>query len=135
MNIAPSNKIAACARAAHEVNRAYCIALGDMSQVSWDDAPENIQLSAVHGVSGVLLGNGPEESHESWLAFKKADGWKYGPVKNADTKEHPCFVPYAELPADQKLKDRLFVTTVSEMAIALRLARRRDLDGILVPVP
>ncbi len=29
----------ACARSAHEANRAYCIALGDLSQPAWDDAP------------------------------------------------------------------------------------------------
>src|SRR5438105_262770 len=32
--------VEACARAAHEVNRAYCLALGDASQVAWEDAPE-----------------------------------------------------------------------------------------------
>ena len=34
-----NNIIEACARAAHEANRAYCLALGDTSQPSWDDAP------------------------------------------------------------------------------------------------
>ncbi len=111
--------IEACARAAHEVNRAYCIALGDASQPTWDSAPDWQKSSARNGVAGAINGNTPEQSHESWLKEKVATGWKYGAVKNPEAKEHPCFVPYAELPPAQKLKDRLFITTVTEMAIAL----------------
>ena len=28
------------AKACHEVNRAYCLALGDTSQPAWEDAPQ-----------------------------------------------------------------------------------------------
>lgn len=102
------------AKVVHEANRAYCQALGDESQVSWDDAPEWQRASAVNGVEGILTGKitRPEESHESWLAEKERTGWKYGPVKNAETKEHPCFVPYAELPANQQTKDAIFFAVV-----------------------
>lgn len=106
----------ACARAAHEANRAYCLALGDASQLSWDDAPEWQKSSARKGVAGVLAGNGPRESHESWLAEKRATGWRYGPVKDPAKKEHPCFVPYDELPPAQKSKDGIFVGVVRAVA-------------------
>lgn len=109
----------ACARAAHEANRAYCIAIGDTSQPSWDDAPEWQRTSALNGVRGVLDGNTPEQSHESWLAEKAATGWRYGPVKDPDRKEHPCFVPYAELPPAQQAKDALYVAVVRAMDHAL----------------
>lgn len=105
-------KMEQAARAAHEVNRAYCIVLGDMSQPAWEDAPDWQRSSALNGVRGVIAGNTPEQSHESWLAEKTATGWKFGPVKDPDKKEHPCFVPYAELPAAQKAKDALFVAAV-----------------------
>lgn len=104
--------IEACARAAHEVNRAYCFAIGDTSQPSWDDAPDWQKSSARNGVVGALQGNSPEQSHESWLQEKAYNGWTYGPVKDPDKKEHPCFVPYAELPPEQRAKDALFVSTV-----------------------
>ena len=42
-------KIEACARAAHEANRAYCIAIGDTSQPSWDDAPEEELVEEADG--------------------------------------------------------------------------------------
>ncbi len=110
----------ACSRAAHEVNRAYCLATGDTSQPPWETAPDWQRNSALLGVKGVLINsNGPEASHESWLAEKKATGWKYGAVKDPAKKEHPCFVAYDELPPEQKKKDDLFVTTVLTMAAVL----------------
>lgn len=112
-------KIEACARAAHEANRAYCIALGDTSQPSWDDAPDWQKSSARNGVSGALAGATPEQSHESWLAEKKATGWAYGPAKDPAAKLHPCFVPYAELPPAQRAKDAIFTTVVRVVGDAL----------------
>lgn len=112
----------AAARAAHEVNRAYCLALGDTSQPPWETAPEWQKDSAVKGVLGVMKGNTPRASHEGWLEEKRANGWKYGPVKDPDKREHPCFVPYDELPPEQKAKDTIFVTVVRTVLAALGVA-------------
>jgi RyR domain len=112
--------VAACAQAAHETNRAYCLALGDTSQPPWESAPDWQRSSAENGVRGVLVdGNGPRASHESWLKEKADTGWKYGPVKDPEKKEHPCFVPYDELPEAQRAKDDLFIATVKSIAAAL----------------
>lgn len=107
------------ARVAHEINRAYCASLGDASQPAWEDAPEWQQGSALAGVDMHLAKPDatPEQSHESWLAQKLAEGWKYGPVKDAEKKEHPCCVPYAELPAEQKAKDYLFRSVVHALKV------------------
>jgi hypothetical protein len=109
----------AAARAAHEANRAYCMALGDNSQAAWDDAPEWQRRSAQLGVMGVLNGNTPEQSHESWLAEKAATGWRYGAAKDPDKKEHPCFRPYAELPPEQRAKDDVFGAVARAIFTAL----------------
>jgi hypothetical protein len=109
----------ACARAAHEVNRAYCIAIGDNSQVSWDNAPEWQKKSALEGVAVALSGSTPEQQHQSWLDSKSKDGWKYGTVKDPALKTHPCFVPYDQLPEAQKKKDGLYIGAVRTMAAAL----------------
>jgi hypothetical protein len=103
------------ARVCHEANRAYCLALGDTSQLPWNESPDWQRSSAQLGVENALTGASPEQSHESWLAEKAANGWKYGPVKDADAKTHPCFVPYADLPADQRAKDALFVAIVNAL--------------------
>lgn len=106
--------VIAIAHVAHEINRAYCAALGDETQVAWEDAPEWQQQSAIAGVEMHLANPDatPEQSHESWLAQKVAAGWVYGEVKDAEKKEHPCCRPYDELPQEQKAKDYLFRSVV-----------------------
>jgi len=98
------------ARVAHEVNRAYCQALGDDSQVSWEDAPQWQKESALLGVKLHLEYplSGPEASHESWMNQKIAEGWTWGPIKYPEAKQHPCIVPFHALPAEQRAKDFIF---------------------------
>jgi hypothetical protein len=105
------------AKVAHELNRAYCLSLGDDSQPTWEEAPEWQKTSAINGVI-FHLGHPeatPENSHESWLKQKKEEGWSYGPTKDVEKKEHPCFVPYSELPVEQKAKDYIFRQTVHSL--------------------
>jgi hypothetical protein len=105
--------IAQAAKAAHEANREYCQSIGDDSQPPWDEAPEWQKASVIDGVSMVVHGNNsPVQSHENWLRHKQETGWKYGPVKDPEKKEHPCMVPYDQLPGEQKKKDSIFVNTV-----------------------
>lgn len=98
------------ARVAHEVNRAFCLAFGDASQPAWENAPDWQRKSAISGVQfhrdnpNAL----PSASHDNWLAEKRKDGWKYGPEKSVEKKEHPCFAPYDELPQEHKAKNYLF---------------------------
>lgn len=106
--------IEAIARTAHEVNRAYCLSLGDTSQTSWEDAPDWQKASAIAGVD-FLAGNphaGVVAIHHNWVMTKVADGWVPGPVKDAHKKQHPCLVPFEALPKEQQAKDYLFVGTV-----------------------
>lgn len=105
------------AQVSHEVNAAYCRAIGDNSQTSWEIAPEWQRESAINGVKFHLENPdaSPSASHESWLKEKTLAGWKYGPVKNPETKKHPCFVPYDQLPVEQKAKDYLFKQTVESL--------------------
>jgi len=99
------------AKVCHEANKAYCEALGDDSQPTWNDAPVWQVESAVSGIEFRIDNPDapPSASHDSWLAAKEAEGWKYGEVKDPLKREHPCFVPFDELPPDQQAKDRLFV--------------------------
>ena len=98
------------ARVCHETNRIYCQSINDNSQLPWNEAPDWQRISAVKVVRFHLDNPdaGCSASHESWLKEKYDNGWKYGPVKDPDKKEHPCCVPYEQLPEEQQIKDHLF---------------------------
>lgn len=105
------------ARICHQVNKSYCQALGDNSQVDWDIAPEWQKESAINGVVHILESgreSTPADSHKSWLDQKVKDGWVYGKIKNADKKEHPCIVDFYKLPKEQQAKDFIFYALVCE---------------------
>ena len=105
------------AQVAHEINRAYCQAIGDDSQPTWETAPEWQKSSAIKGVDLHLTNPhaGPDASHNSWLKQKEEEGWQWGPEKDAEKKEHPCFVPYNQLPTEQQAKDYLFRQVVHSL--------------------
>ena len=115
------------AKITHEINRAYCKALGDDSQPSWETAPEWQRESAMAGVNHYTqhTGTTPEQSHELWLEHKLADGWVYGATKDAAAKTHPYIKPFDELSEMQKAKDFLFGAVVKQlMEYAVSLNRR-----------
>jgi hypothetical protein len=105
------------AKVAYSVNRKYCEALGDLSQASWEDAADWQKDSVIKGVEFHLENENatPWASHDSWLAVKQAEGWKWGAVKDADKKEHPCFCSYQELPQSQRAKDYIFAAIVDAL--------------------
>lgn len=101
------------AQVCHEANRAWCAANGDLSQLPWADAPTWQREAARQQADLHLMGDfGPEASHVAWMQQKLVEGWVYGPVKDGDKKEHPCLVPFAELPPQQQAKDVLFRAVV-----------------------
>lgn len=101
----------------HEANRALCIAHGDFSQKSWEDAEEWQRQSAIKGVQFRLANPDAPASaqHEAWMRDKEADGWKYGPVKDPFAKTHPCMLPYDQLPIADQRKDSLFAAVVDAL--------------------
>lgn len=102
------------AKICHEANRAWCELNGDTSQPSWEETPAWQRESAIAGVAFVRANPnaGDSAQHESWMAMKLADGWRYGPDKDTTLKTHPCLVPFEELPHEQQFKDKLFRSIV-----------------------
>ena len=44
--------------------------------------------------------------HEVWARSRMAEGWTYGPERDDAARNHPCLVPYDELPESEKEYDR-----------------------------
>lgn len=108
------------ARAAHNVNRAFCDVVGPPA-LTWEVTPEAHKQSVIAGVTAIYEDSSftPEQVHENWAQIKLDEGWKYGPVKDETKKEHPCLVPYGDLPADQRYKNMLFAATVRGVLCSL----------------
>jgi hypothetical protein len=122
------------ARVCHEANRAYCMNIGDHSQPPWEMAPVWQKESAILGVREALSNpdRTPEDSHKAWMELKKSQGWKYGPHKAPEKLEHPCMLPYSELPQPQKVKDKLFLSVVRALQ-AYTMDRPKPVSAVSEP--
>lgn len=104
---------ASIAKICHQANKAYCEAIGDNTQLDWEDAPEWQRTSAINGVNFHLGGaRSPGDSHKNWMDEKLSQGWKYGVTKDEEKKTHPCLVPFNKLPLGQQAKDYIFTNIV-----------------------
>jgi hypothetical protein len=110
------------ARVCHEANRALCRAIGDYSHESWEHAPQWQRDTSIKGVEAaldsMLAGEpwNPEQAHAAWMKQKLAERWTFGPIKDAEKKQHPALVPYSHLPAIYKTKDKLFVAICAALS-------------------
>lgn len=109
------------ARMAYEVNRLYCEAMGDTDTLPWEGAPDWQRETVLAGVVAIAEGriSTPEGSHVAWMERKLAEGWTWGPVKDATAKTHPALAPYSQLPAFQRRQDELFVGLVVAALVPL----------------
>lgn len=60
--------------------------------------------------------------HEVWAKSRKDQGWTYGPQRNDQMKQHPCLVPYEELPEEEKDYDRN--TAIGTLKLIMKLGFR-----------
>jgi RyR domain len=60
-----------------------------------------------------------KNTHENWAVERKKEGWKYGHKRDDRKKEHPCLVPYENLPESEKEHDRIVVKELLKTIILL----------------
>jgi hypothetical protein len=103
------------AEVSHEANRAYTRHTQDVPvQPAWPDVTAEMRASAISGVKWRLANQAApaSASHDEWMKFKTAGGWKFGPVRSDAEKTHPALVPYNDLAPAVKAKDALFTAIV-----------------------
>jgi ryanodine receptor 2 len=54
----------------------------------------------------VLIEQMAKNVHEVWAQSRISQGWTYGKERSDALKQHPCLVPYEELPEVEKAYDR-----------------------------
>lgn len=111
----------AVAAACHEVNRAYCLLVGDPVPPPWQEATRQHREGMTRAIRNICADpmRTPESQHQAWMAARAADGWVFGTVKDEAAKAHPCLVPYQDLPERQRRKDELFLDTARRLIAAL----------------
>jgi hypothetical protein len=57
-------------------------------------------------LEGEVLEKLARAAHAVFCAEQRALGWKYGPIRNEDTKEHSSLVDFDKLPEDEKEQNR-----------------------------
>jgi class 3 adenylate cyclase len=63
-------------------------------------------------------------AHDVWSQQRLSDGWKYGPERNDERKEHPHLVPYEQLPESEKEYDRK--TSLETVKTLISLGYKKD---------
>ena len=66
-----------------------------------------------------LLEQIARNTHEVWAQQRTSDGWRYGPHRNDERKEHPGLVAYEELSEGEKDYDRVVAEQVIKTILAL----------------
>ena len=57
--------------------------------------------------------------HEVWAQSRMSQGWTYGEERSDNLKQHPCLIPYEELPEVEKDYDR--DTALGTLKLILKL--------------
>jgi ryanodine receptor 2 len=57
--------------------------------------------------------------HEVWAQTRISQGWTYGVERNDTLKQHPCLVPYEDLPEEERVYDRN--TAISTLKLITKL--------------
>lgn len=64
-------------------------------------------------------------THDVWAQQRMAEGWRWGPQRDDDLKEHPSLVPYEQLSESEKDYDRntAMETLKAISALGYRIAK------------
>jgi hypothetical protein len=87
--------------------------------VAWTPRPADTSGVEVPPGIAALSESLARNTHENWAAQRLADGWRHGPVRDDARKEHPCLVPYDELPEAEREYDRRTALETVRLILAL----------------
>ena len=69
-----------------------------------------------------------KNTHEVWAVQRMAEGWRYGPCRDEERREHPGLVSYEDLPDSEKEYDRS--TALETLRLILSLGYRISRGGL-----
>lgn len=66
--------------------------------------------------------------HEVWAQNRMEQGWTYGVERSDSLKQHPCLIPYDELPDEEKAYDRDTALSTLKLICKLGFKISRDIQ-------
>lgn len=90
-----------------------------LSNLTYQPAPIDVSRTELPEKVENLIERLAQNAHEVWARKRLDQGWRYGPQRNDEKKEHPCLVAYEELPESEKDVDRQAVITTLKAIVAL----------------
>jgi ryanodine receptor 2 len=90
-----------------------------LSNPAYQPAPIDVSHTELPEEAENLIERLAENAHEVWARQRLDQGWRYGPRRNDEKKEHPCLIAYEELPESEKDVDRQAVITTLKAIVAL----------------
>ena len=90
--------------------------------------PKPVDTSGVHVTKELheIVELLAKNTHDNWASLRMKEGWRYGPERNDPLKEHPCLVPYEELPESEKEHDRTVVRELVKTLLSLGFEIRKE---------
>lgn len=67
-----------------------------------------------------------KNAHDVWAQERIRQGWSYGEMRDDGKKEHPCLVPYEELPESEKEYDRSTALETLRVIISMGYKIRKE---------
>lgn len=64
-------------------------------------------------------------AHDVWAKERMKQGWVYGESRNDEAKEHPCLIPYEDLPESEKAYDRSTAMETLKVIVSMGYEIRR----------
>lgn len=104
------------------VNPVYCSHSDEEKGIStggYQPAPLDTRDVVLDAGLRELLESLAKQAHEAWAQMRLAEGWRFGPRRDEQRKEHPCLVPYEDLPESEKDVDRATAEQILKSMIAL----------------
>ena len=74
-------------------------------------------------------------AHDVWARQRLTDGWRLGPERDDERREHPCLVPYEDLPDGERTYDRNAVLETVKALLALGYRLDRSAVPPRLPTP
>ena len=89
-------------------------------------APRDTSAVRLTAEMSALTEDLAKNTHEVWATQRVAEGWRYGPCRNEERKEHPGLVSYEDLPNSEKEYDRSTALETLRLILSLGYRLCRD---------